>query len=386
MSHKKLNNSKGMGSIHSSNKNKQISAATTDYINYIDTAKFLGIYLMLLSHTKLGSCWLNQYIFSFHMPLFFILSGITQKGNICGWTDFKVYFIKKFRSLIIPYLLFALLLARGSIIDNSFILDVIWGTRNSLVHGRSSSTLWFLTCFFLSSILFNLIYLFYNKSQNVKKKYYLIATVIILAIVGNICDYSLFPGNGLFWGMNIAITGTVLMFIGKLIKTVMPIILEKKAFIKYTFVLLLFVCASSWMLNTSALNNKEWHYVVMAVGFYGNYFLFLISAIGSSCLLLLLAKIITNKWFEYIGENTLFFIGFEEIAIKIAINVLQSLQISSLSFIFTCVLTSIIAMILTLLLIPLINSFIPNLVGKKCSRPISDAPWLSFLAKAEQKS
>lgn len=38
---------------------------------WLDVAKVLGIYLMILGHQNLVSQQVGQWIYSFHMPLFF---------------------------------------------------------------------------------------------------------------------------------------------------------------------------------------------------------------------------------------------------------------------------------------------------------------------------
>jgi len=43
-------------------------------LTYIDTAKFLAVYLVIISHVCMGSN-LSNFLFSFHVPLFFVLYG-----------------------------------------------------------------------------------------------------------------------------------------------------------------------------------------------------------------------------------------------------------------------------------------------------------------------
>lgn len=43
---------------------------------WIDIAKVLGIYLMIIGHRGLVDEQYTKFIFSFHMPMFFILSGV----------------------------------------------------------------------------------------------------------------------------------------------------------------------------------------------------------------------------------------------------------------------------------------------------------------------
>ena len=45
-------------------------------IEWIDVSKGIGIILVLIGHISLNG-GLNKFIYSFHMPLFFILSGFT---------------------------------------------------------------------------------------------------------------------------------------------------------------------------------------------------------------------------------------------------------------------------------------------------------------------
>lgn len=50
-------------------------------IEYIDIAKGIGILLVIAGHLFAYRGPISRWIFSFHMPLFFILSGICYKMN-----------------------------------------------------------------------------------------------------------------------------------------------------------------------------------------------------------------------------------------------------------------------------------------------------------------
>lgn len=70
-------------------------------IQWIDSAKGFGILLVVYAHLfEFGT----SLIYLFHMPLFFILSGITFREE--SLTD---CLIKKGRSLLLPYIVFAIL-------------------------------------------------------------------------------------------------------------------------------------------------------------------------------------------------------------------------------------------------------------------------------------
>ena len=70
-------------------------------LNYIDDAKALAIFLMILGHLPIGDT-LGTLIYGFHMPLFFIISGLFFNSNRTLCNHIK----KGFRQLIIPYMCF----------------------------------------------------------------------------------------------------------------------------------------------------------------------------------------------------------------------------------------------------------------------------------------
>lgn len=77
-------------------------------IQWIDILKCVGIFLVVLGHTiKNNDFYL--WIYSFHMPLFFFISGYLSepKDKI---VDYKFFFLNKFRSLFLPFLFFRILL------------------------------------------------------------------------------------------------------------------------------------------------------------------------------------------------------------------------------------------------------------------------------------
>lgn len=72
---------------------------TTRY-QWIDNCKTIGLLLVILGHGRLFPESYQQFIYSFHMPLFFILSGLLYK-----YKSAKETLLHDIRRLIIPYLL-----------------------------------------------------------------------------------------------------------------------------------------------------------------------------------------------------------------------------------------------------------------------------------------
>lgn len=75
-------------------------------IRWCDQARGIGIFLVVIGHCfiTLGKVTsVNYAIYSFHMPLFFILSGFVLKDN----SSYRQFVIKRFRQIMIPAYLFA---------------------------------------------------------------------------------------------------------------------------------------------------------------------------------------------------------------------------------------------------------------------------------------
>lgn len=74
-------------------------------INWLDWAKCIGIYIVVVCHTPQYSTFALSFFYSFQMPLFFFLSGYLHKN-----TGTFIHTLKKYRTtLIIPYFLFQIL-------------------------------------------------------------------------------------------------------------------------------------------------------------------------------------------------------------------------------------------------------------------------------------
>ena len=71
-----------------------------DHIQWVDFAKGITILLVICGHT-IGNYYVRTLIFSFHMPLFFILSGYTYRRPE-NWKDYLSQIIKSSKRLLLP--------------------------------------------------------------------------------------------------------------------------------------------------------------------------------------------------------------------------------------------------------------------------------------------
>ena len=75
----------------------------------LDILKCIGIAMVVIGHTKCPSL-LDAMIYFIHMPLFFYLSGVTNRGDgyYAERANLKEFFIKRVKTLYIPFLKFAI--------------------------------------------------------------------------------------------------------------------------------------------------------------------------------------------------------------------------------------------------------------------------------------
>ncbi len=151
----------------------------------IDIAKGIGIIAVIIGHlTEFG----RQFIFSFHMPLFFLIAGFLFKPK-----PLKRCCLEDFKRLIIPYIITALFIAIimsiASLTKKEFnhywIIAAIYGSgsqsHTSPIFGDMPSigAIWFLLAMFWCRLSFQLLN---NIFKNLVTLGLICLTISILAI------------------------------------------------------------------------------------------------------------------------------------------------------------------------------------------------------------
>lgn len=129
--------------------------------DYLDIARGLGILMVVWAHILVKG-WSHEVIYSFHMPLFFFLSGMVfQKNKYVSFSDF---FTHRAKRLLLPYLIYSIATwifwavfryVRHDEVD-SYLMPLLQtfiaqGSGAFFVH---NSALWFIPCLFLTEILY----------------------------------------------------------------------------------------------------------------------------------------------------------------------------------------------------------------------------------------
>ncbi len=137
---------------------------TGERYDYIDIAKGLGILMVVWAHIMITG-FTHQLFYSFHMPLFFLLSGMLFQRE--KYHSLGTFFVRRAKRLLVPYVIYSILTwafwavfryLRHDEVD-SYLMPLLQtfiaqGSGAFMVH---NSALWFVPCLFLVEILYFLL-------------------------------------------------------------------------------------------------------------------------------------------------------------------------------------------------------------------------------------
>ena len=272
--------------------------------NWIDSLRGFAVILVILGHLP-TSPELHKYIFSFHMPLFFFISGYLF--NQKKYSQAGKFITSRVRSLLFPYFSLTVvsylifLLTNYSPSDNRFYLPyegdfskTIYSTlyaSYNFDHFNSvlfNGPLWFLPCLFATSIIFYVLFKLFNKSLNL-----FVAATVIVSLIGY---YSVnYLSQALPWSIDIALSGVAFYSAGYLFRNYF----EDKFFKIAKIIIIPLILISLFSINTNITDLNLWK-------FNENYFTFyLIAFSGILSYMYIFRKIGPSRFLEYYGKNSL---------------------------------------------------------------------------------
>ncbi len=139
-------------------------------IVWLDWAKSISMILVVFGHCHLSTPLITQFIYSFHIPLFFFLSGF-----LCHNDFSKKKFVDDINNLLIPYLFYGIIFVFfTSLVSHSLSYQHLEKEIIKLCLGTDSSIgpIWFLPALFICKQLFLII--------NLIKKYNILYYILIL--------------------------------------------------------------------------------------------------------------------------------------------------------------------------------------------------------------
>ncbi len=299
--------------------------------NWVDVLKFLGIFAIYLGHFGNKSGKLYLFVFSYHVPLFFFMSGFFALND----RDKGIfeYIIKKLKQLMIPYVCFVIV----SVVFYGIMRDLggfeilrmtksyVFGIRNTLVSGG----LWFIPCIFVVSNMYFLLY------KSFKNKYAILISSVVIFIISR----TLLPKEP-SWFMNIDSAMYYILYysIGNISFQCMSNFNFKKSDLKVKALFIIMVMMSTLVTLITyfkgiSLSVEIVHNLFKFLDFipliYFSYSVFVVlNIIFFNVVLAYMARNI--RVFQQIGRNTLVLCGIENIA-KMSIQTVVSILGLSIS-------------------------------------------------------
>lgn len=237
-------------------------------LEWIDILKRIGICLMVACHIINPSSKFCKIVYTFHMPLFFFVSGLLFKENRIGVLNFAV---QKFKRLIPQYFfagmiafLFYFLFQCPKPIEwtpFSAIFMILKQTFLSYLYGIGQVNIyeklrwitpcgpaWFIPCLFFSNFFFYIIYKF-----SFNKIWLEFLFIILFSMIG------IFVGKIIFlpWSIDIGLSMTFFIFAGYHLKSFISEQLNlKMILISFFFYAMLFFINYKLELEFLSINNR----------------------------------------------------------------------------------------------------------------------------------
>lgn len=118
---------------------------------YLDAAKGIGILLVVLGHASLKNEFVLTYIYSFHMPLFFVIAGMLLKLTGAYEREYSSLVRGRLFSIMLPYGIFSIIYtALDFILKDEYKITNLKATLTL----QGSGPLWFLPTLFIAELMF----------------------------------------------------------------------------------------------------------------------------------------------------------------------------------------------------------------------------------------
>lgn len=251
-------------------------------IPWIDTAKGIAIILTIIGHTLDYGTLGRNIIFSFHMPLFFILSGYTFKISD-HWDNCLIRLKKDIVRLLCPVLFvstISLLLQYIISIDHSFdrfiqlffqmALSLYWASGISVHEAPPLGMLWFLISLFTARTLFNILNLLFPKDK------YRVSSVL----AGLLGIYLGMKHIYLPFNIDVSLVATLFLAIGYLLRNSLTI--TENVSLKVLITTFWISCLYSGM------------YIELATRSYPGLLICIVEALAGTCIIIWISKLMVS--------------------------------------------------------------------------------------------
>lgn len=273
-------------------------------LEWIDIARGFFILAIVIGHVFNDGA-IRAWVFSFHVPAFFVVSGFCYRDS----KDFRGWFSGKVRSIVVPYVSFSVLSIMifaltelvmpkiGTLLNCDIVNNVkvmLYGNSKPDIM-RYNLPLWFLPCFFCVTMLT------YGVEKVVQKlgagiRYF---TMAICAVMGGIISQS--ETLALPWHLETAISMLVWSEAGIVLRACSSgkhLLKCKKAWMIIVAFLLIAAGIVAAFFNNRVVGVRNDRYGILPL-----YYMAVIC--GTLGFMVLSKQINKNKLLEYIGQNSM---------------------------------------------------------------------------------
>lgn len=273
-------------------------------INWVDQLRGIAFYTVILGHMSI-LYGIKSFIYSFHMPLFFMITGLVFNIEKVYNSNFKDYFTRLARKMLVPYFFLQLLsvpirvlvsvIQKMPIDLKKWAIGILVGNNNLIE--APSNPLYYVLLLFLAQIgLWFVIKL-------AKGKKIFIAIILCLLSSISICSQRF----NMPWHINVVPVAMLFIFIGILL---MDLYLAVNKNLKTMNKWRVFAICGVLGCCGFALNRLNGRISIHG-NYYGKSFLiFVLCAVVISVAIALLVMRLPNlKVLTFIGANTFFYMG-----------------------------------------------------------------------------
>ena len=260
-------------------------------IEWIDMAKGWGIVLLIYGHAANDT--FANWLYTFHIPLFFFLSGYVFNPD----KPFPVFIKSKAKGLLLPYLTLGIPL---------ILLNIYWGYDiisliQSFIIQKRMFPLWFITTLFLQLLT---AYFIINKVKNTKGQ---IIFVLCLTLIG-ILLWKL-GVKSLPWNFDISLVTFPFFYLGFYLRKKKDFnrIFDRNKFYTYFIIFLLLNISGVVLLQLSPNPSVD----LFASQFGFEPITYPTAFFGILCTIIFSNRF-TIKFISYIGKNSLVFFAWQQ--------------------------------------------------------------------------
>lgn len=315
---------------------------TKERLYYLDMARGLAILLVVAGHIFPDS-YFKIFITSFHVPLFFIISGCLIK-----YLDkYSLNIREKIYSFIVPYVSFSIFCFPFFLLNSGPNTGNIKAFLFYFFFGKGIWALWYLMAIFISELTFMLLL------NIIKNSKLLFLIIILLSSIGfmNFSSSNIFL-DSIILVISRSLIGLLFLFIGYICFNYINKV--NISSLKLLFFSLPFVLLSIYNKQVDLYSLK-----------YNNHIFYLINSISLSFISILLFKNIKlnklSNFLKFCGINSLTIMATHQSLIVL----IQKLTHNNFNSYLSSIILFLIVISLDIMLVYVINTYLPFIIGKK---------------------